>query len=332
MGVKALRKIQLGYETTAGSEVNATTIWRGEGVLTDERSIVFPAEDVGSYLPRDRSYIPQLGGTLTIDDTPATFEQLPILFSTCIENVNTGTIDSSGYVYQYDVIDTVAGTQQTLTLEMGDESRVDLLLYGYVEELTLSGAKGEAVMVGATIRGQQVTDTEFTGSLSIPTVEEILFQKGQLYIDATTVGTTTVTNTWHAFDLTFPSGWKALHTGDGNLYFGSTIFRGHRENEITGSITLEHNATSETEITAARNETVRLMRMRFYGSALTSIGSYTYKTLLIDLACRYTAVPALEDDEGDDIVTLPFKVVYDDTAPVMGMQFIVVNNLQTLAT
>jgi len=332
MGVKALRKIQFTFETTAGTGLATTAIWRGEGVLNDERTIVFPAEDVGSYLPRERSYIPQLGGTVTLSDTPATFEQLPVLFASAIENVYTGTLDSSGYVFTYDIIDTVAGTQQTLCFEAGDDQRQDSLTYGYAEEITLSGAKGEAVMMGATVRGQQVVDTSFTGALTLPDVEEILFQKGNLFIDATTVGTTTKSNTWHAFELTIPSGWKALHTADGNLYFGSTVYRGHRENEITGSITLEHDSSAETEITAARNETLRLMRMRFQGSTLTSAGTYTYKTLQMDFACKYTAVPSLEDEEGDDIVTLPFKVVYDDTAPVLGAQFIVVNNVLTLGT
>lgn len=329
MGVKALRKIQLGFETTAGTEVNATTIWRGTGVLNDERTVVFPEEDVGSYLPRDRSYIPQLAATLALDDTPATFEQLPILLSCALESIQTGTLDSTGYIYQYDVIDTVAGTKLTASVEMGDDQRQDLLTYGYVEEFSLSGSKGEAVMLSATLRGQQAADSSFTASLSIPTVEEILFGKGKLYIDSTTIGTTQKTNCWLAFELTVPTGWKPLYSADGNLYFATTIFRGHRENEITGSLTLEHDASAETEITAARNETLRLIRMNFDGSALATAGAYTYKTLKIDLAVRYTAVPALEDEEGDDIVTLPFKVVY---ASALGAQFIVVNEIQTLAT
>jgi hypothetical protein len=330
MGVKALRRIQLAYEAAAGTALATTEIWRGTGVLNDEREIVFPEEDVGSYMPRDRSYIPQLNGTVTLDDTPATYEQLPILFSIGIENVNTGTIDSSGYSYTFDIIDTVAGTKQTLAIEAGDDQRQDSLAYVYAEEITLSGAKGEAVTMGATLRGQQVVDTSFTAAPTLTTVEEILFQKGKLYVDATTVGTTQLTTTWHAFDLTIPTGWKALHTADGNLYFTSTVFRGYRENEITGSITLEHDALAEAEITAARNETVRLIRMEFLGSALTTADTYTYKTLRMDMAVRYTAVPSLEDEEGDDIVTLPFKSVYDATAPVLGAQIIVVNNLQTL--
>ena len=50
-GVKALRKIQIGRESTAGTAVPATEIWRGEGAGEDQRTVVFPVEDVG-YLYR----------------------------------------------------------------------------------------------------------------------------------------------------------------------------------------------------------------------------------------------------------------------------------------
>ncbi len=56
-GARALRKLQFGKETTAGTNVDATTIWRGMGTIKDEREVVFPAEDVGILGGTDRSYI-----------------------------------------------------------------------------------------------------------------------------------------------------------------------------------------------------------------------------------------------------------------------------------
>ena len=44
-GSRALRKIQLGKETTAGIAVAATTLWRGMGTVKDNREVVFPEED-----------------------------------------------------------------------------------------------------------------------------------------------------------------------------------------------------------------------------------------------------------------------------------------------
>ena len=87
--------------------------------------------------------------------------------------------------------------------------------------------------------------------------------------------------------------------------------------------------TAEAEITAARAGTLRLVRLLFNGTALTTAGTYTYKTLKIDMAIKYTEVPALEDEDEDDVVTLPFKVVYSSTAALFA-QITVVNQLATL--
>jgi hypothetical protein len=330
-GIKALRKIQLGKETTAGTAVAATTIWRGEGVLTDERTMEFPAEDVGLYAPTDRMYIPKIGATLSMDDTPATFEQLVYVLSGCISKVTSGTADGagSGKIWTYNVASTAAPSQQLFTIEMGDDNRVDEMEYAYVEKFSLKGAKGEAVMMAADWRGRQATDAEFTGALAIPTVEEILFSKGKLYIDPTTIGTTQKTATWLGFSLEIPGGWKAVWTGDGNLYFTQTVYKGTRDEEMTGELTLEHDASAEAEITAARAGTLRLVRLLFNGTALTTAATYTYKTLKIDMAIKYTEIPAIEDQEEDDIVTLPFKVVYNSTAALLA-QIVVVNQLAAL--
>ena len=329
-GVKALRAIQFAIETTAGSEANATAIWRGTGTLKDNTVLTMPEEDVGAYVKKARLYIPQEGGTLTLDEVPATFEHLPLLLACGVEGMTTGTADStgSGKIYQFDVPPTgSANTIKTLTCEMGDNTRVDLGLYGFVKSVSLSGASGEAVMMGAEIETRAINDTEFTGSLTVPTVEEILFQKGQLWIDATTIATTTATNTWLGFSLDIPSGWNAIFTGDGSTSFSAIKYVGHKDDPITGELVLEHDATAETEITAARAGTTRLVRMLFEGSALTTALTYTYRTLKVDATVKYTDVPELGDADGDDTVSLPFEVISNNT---LAMQIIVVNQVTTL--
>ena len=46
-GVKALRRIQLGAESSAGTSVPATTKWRGGGTIQDDIDLVFAQEDTG---------------------------------------------------------------------------------------------------------------------------------------------------------------------------------------------------------------------------------------------------------------------------------------------
>jgi len=326
-GVKALRKIQLGQETTAGTAVAATTVWRGNGVIKDAREIVIVEEDIGLFVGDGRSFVAKLGAALELEDTPATFEQLPYILSMGLMKDVDGSADGSGSgkIYTYNLSTNAQATPLTMTIEQGDNTRVDEMEYSFVTEWRLSGSHGEALQMGASVVGRQATDAEFTASVAIPTVEEILFGKGKLYIDATTMGTTLKSGTFLGFELTGDSGFRAVHTGDGNLYFYA-----HKQQKpkITGVLILEHDATGEAELNAARAETKRLVRMVFEGSALTTAGTaYTYKSLVIDAPIKYTEVPQVEDEDGDDVVRLPFEVLFDGTN---NFQIVVVNQLSSL--
>ncbi len=332
-GVKPLRRIQLGLETTAGTAVVATTLWRGNGVLDETSEITAVEEDVGLLLATHRSYIAQKGGELTMEDTPATFEQLPYILAAAVESVVTGATDGtqgSGKIYQYDWGTNAAQTVKTLTVEMGDDQRVDEMEYAHVFEFALSGAAGEALMMSATWQGRQVVDAEFTTGVTIPTVEEILFQKGTVKIDDTggTIGTTLKTATVLGFTMNARTGNVPIHAADGNLYFTSIKNTG---GEITGELTFEHDATGEAELGKARTEALRLMRLLFQGSALSTPGTaYTYKTLKIDMTIQYTELPPISDQDNNDTIVLPYRGVWS-VADAIAPQIIVVNENTSLA-
>ena len=55
-GIKKLRKLQLGRETTAGTAVNATDLWRGIGTIEDQTEVMFPEEDIG-YLSGSGAHV-----------------------------------------------------------------------------------------------------------------------------------------------------------------------------------------------------------------------------------------------------------------------------------
>ena len=115
-GIKALQRVQLGRETTAGTAVAASTRWRGQGALEDQRQTVFAMEDVGLLIGTDRTYVPQLGGAITMTGD-ATFEQLPHIFEAGIKS-NAAVADGggSGYVYTYLIPTTQGGTVKTYTI------------------------------------------------------------------------------------------------------------------------------------------------------------------------------------------------------------------------
>ena len=118
-GSRALRKLQFSLETTAGTNVAATTIWRGMGVIKDEREVVFPEEDVGILGGTDRSYIASYWSELALDAVETTFEQVPYVFEAGVQQVQTGSTDTggSGKIYSYAASITSQNTTGTYSWE-----------------------------------------------------------------------------------------------------------------------------------------------------------------------------------------------------------------------
>src|SRR5690606_13208767 len=242
-GIRALRKIQLGRETTAGTKVGADIIWRGTGSIHDNMDLVFPAEDIGMLVPVVRSYITRYEAGLTLDATEATFEQLPHLFAMGIESVKpTGTTSFTyTYIMPFASTDLVASTDlATYTVEGGDNVAEEEFGFGFVRSMSLTGSAGQALMMSAEIVGRQVEAGTFTAGVAIADVEEILFSKGKLYID--NVGafpaTTPISNQLLGMSLSINTGWLPVYTADGNLYFS---FIKQTTPEVTLQITFEHD-------------------------------------------------------------------------------------------
>ena len=307
-GVKSLRKIQLGKETTAGTVIAATAIWRGIGTLEDMTVVTFPVEDVGILSGTDRAYIASEGGKLEMEDVEATFEQLPYIFEASIKAVHTGATDTggSGKVYVYPMATNAAPTINTYTIEGGDNMGAEVMDYGYVESFKLSGKGGEAVKVSATWMGQAVAPQAFTGALSLVDVEEILFSKGVLYIDTAggTIGTTTKSNTLMGMELDVPSGWRPIMAADGQIHFTGIKNVGP---EPVLKITFEHDANSIAQKAAWKAGSRQKIRLNFSGSALTTAGTFTYKTLRIDGGGKWEKFDKIAEQDGNDVVTGTFR-------------------------
>lgn len=329
-GIKLLRRLQLGRETTAGTAVGATTIWRGMGTLEDQRETVFVEEDIGYLSGVDRTYQPKLQAALSMPSVPATFEQLPHILDAGI-TVATPAADStgSGDVYTYTFPTTSAPTPKTYTIEGGDNQAVEEMEYAFVQSFTLEGSAGEALMVSAEWLGRQVTTSSFTTTATLPDVEEILFSKGKLYIDEATgtIGTTQKSSTLLSATLNVNTGLQPVFTADGNLYF---TFIKNVGPEITLDVTFEHDGTATAEKAAWRAQTPCLIRLQWEGSALGTAGAYTVKTLRVDLAGRWESFAALEDQDGNDVVTGTFRARYNATAAKYAEIVVVADDMAAL--
>jgi len=129
-------------------------------------AVVNPVEDIGVIIDTDRAYIPSKGGTVNIETTPATFEQVGYPLAMGIKDVTSGTSDStgSGFVYTYTLPITTKNTIANYSVEGGDDREVEFGQYAYAENIKLSGKYNEAVMLSATLKTRAIAPINFTGA------------------------------------------------------------------------------------------------------------------------------------------------------------------------
>ena len=319
-GIRALRKIQLGRETIPGTKVDANIIWRGTGSIHDNMDLVFPTEDIGMLVPVGRSYIARYEAGLTLNDTEATFEQLPHLFEMGIESVTpvAGTSDYTyTYVMPYASTDLVSSTDlATYTVEGGDNAAAEEFGYGFARSISLTGSAGQALMMSAEIVGRQVEAGTFTPGIAIADVEEILFGMGKLYISDVKAfpATDLISNQLLGMSLSINTGWLPVYTADGALYFS---FIKQTTPEVTLQITFEHDTTAIAEKAKWRAQTPRIINLTFTGT--------DGKSLAIDIAGKWASFDVLGEQDGNDIVSGTFIGSYNST--VGGMFQVAVTNL-----
>lgn len=302
-------------------------------MLQDDRETVHPPEDVGIVIGTDRAYQPALAASLSMPEHEATFEQLGYILSASIKDVVTGSADGSGSgkIYNYALPTTALNSIKTYSIEGGDDQEAERMEYAFVKSWSISGKAKEAVKVSAEWGGRQVGLNAFTAALSIPTVEEMLFQKMKLYIDGTGThpATTQKTNTLLSWSLTCTTGWKENFTGDGNLYFSNIRFDKNAF-ELLLKLTFEHNGSAAAEKVAWRAGTSRSIKLLCEGSTLGTAGTtYSKKSFIANTLGKWETFEKLDEQDGNDIVSATQRCRYNATAASAGV-LILVNELSAL--
>lgn len=331
VGLRDLRKIQLGPESTPGTAVAATAVYRAPAPgVEDQRELTLVEEQLGYLSGWDRTYIAKLLAGYPMDSHPASFQQINYLFDAGIKTVS-GSADGGGsdYIYTYTFPTTAQNTIKTYTIEGGDNIQAEEIEHAFVSDFTISGEAGAAVMASANWVGRQATNVSFTGALTPPTVETMLASKGKLFIDAIggTVGSTQFSNKLLSFELAVTTGWQPVFTIDGNLYFtGIKCVMP----EILLTVTMEHHADSQTEKTNWRNETSRLIQLLIEGSAFGTGGAqYDNHSLVLDMAGKWDSFDILGEQDGNDVITGTFRSRYNATSTSFA-EFALVNELSAI--
>ncbi len=304
--------IQLGRETTAGTAVASTVIWRGPATDIEDTQVVMEPgveENVGLLVPTERKYIAQLGAALSIPETEATFEQIPHVFEAGIKTVSTSGTTGAWVRSGYTPGTNAANTIKTYTLESGNVIAGDgnEMEYGFVESFTLSGKTGEAWKVASNWRGRQKTVAALTGALSLISVEEMLFGNTSFFLDATggTVGSTQKTGVLLEASIQVNTGIQGVFAADGTLYFTA--------HKIVPP-SLEFTITIELETTAGlvaaerafwKSQTTRLFQLSVAGSSS--------RAAVMKWAGKYTSVGSYQNSNGNTTVQLSGKAIYSST-------------------
>jgi hypothetical protein len=330
-GVIALAGTQWGKEATPGTRVAATQIIRAPMFWPeDAREVLRTPEDVAIAGGTTRTHVPFVEGKLVLPETAITFEQLPIFLSAGIKNVVTGVADGggSGKIYAYPLHTTSGQSIQTWTAEGFDDVQEYEVGYVFFTEYTFKGSAKGLWTIAGNLLGQEVAVSTKTGALTLVNVEDVLFQKTQLYLDALggTIGTTEKEGALIGAEIKLVTGWMPYYTGGTSLAFYGIKNIGW---SLTGKLTLEHDAALLAEYTNLKNETGRLMRLQTLGSALTTSATHTYKTLRFDLPVKFTKYGPLTSQDGNIVGTLDFFSAYDLTA-ALGPSITVVNQIASI--
>ncbi len=302
-------KVQLGREVTAGTAVNATTIWRGSfAAISDERQREIVDEQIGVLVNAERVYDKSYMARLSMPATPLTFEQVLHILEA---GVKTATPTGAGpYVYAYAIpTGNTVNTIKTYTIEAHNVSATAdgrEMYYSFVDEFTFDAKAGEAWQMSANWVGRTPTAVTPTTLTTLQAVEEALLMRTKVYIDASggTMGTTQKTGVLMGASVKVKTGLVPVMTGDGNMYYTTTKFT---RPEVTFSLTLELESGGivSTERTAYEANNVRLIRLVCNGSG-TSV-------FQMDMAAKYDKVNDYNNSNGNTTVQIDGHAVYSST-------------------
>jgi hypothetical protein len=304
--------VQMGRESTAGTAVAATTIWRGPfGAPEDTRIRKIKEEDVGTLVAAELAYDTRLGATLAMPSTELTFEQVTHLLEA---GIVTATPSGAGpYTRAYSLPLSTARTIKTYTLEAGnvlapaDNMEIP---YSFVSEMELSGKVDEAWMMAATWMGQQWVASTLTSALSVPAVEPALFGKTRFYVNDSggTIGTTQISAMLLEATIKIETGIQFVPMGNGSLYPVA-----HKYVKPAGTFTLAYELEETTGVSFVAAERAKWQAGSGRLIRLDVPGSSASRNFRMDFYAIYDKFGAYENSDGNVSVKVEGHFGYSST-------------------
>lgn len=327
-GAFTANKTALGRESTFGTGVAASTIWRAPFSMVEDASQSQTVEEnIGLMVQAERSYFTQHRGRLAMPATELTYEQFPHILEAGVDAATPSGSGTFTRVYEYPTDNSVP-TPKSYTIEtyntLADADAVEMN-GSLVEEFTYEANAQEAWRMSATWFGKRPVTTTPTALTTLVSVEPAMLPLTLLYIDATggTVGTTQKSGVLMGAQVRVRTGLVPVPVGDGNLSHSTYKWT---KPEITFSLTLELEKDTGVSVVAAerafyRSKTVRLIRLANSGT-----GS---KGFTNDFAAIYDSVGDYTNSNGNTTVQISGHAAYSP-ADDLFWKMTVVNSVATL--
>ena len=334
MGEVALRFLQMGLESVKGTPVAATRILMARITNPNfNRPREFVEEDRGTLVGASRF----IGGVddyaFSIDAEGANYEQLPMLFSTCVKgDVSPVNFATAAYRYTFTPQTTATGDDlDSATVEFGDDSQEFECEYAEGTGFTLGFdtlAVGQASPVKFTgnYLTQSLASNTKTAGLSVPTVNTILATGANFYLGSTSTAfgsLSEVTAHLRSFNMDYQNGLgRKVFVGDGTTF--SNIGRGRRVVTFTG--TVEGDSTGVTRFVEWDLATEKRMRVRFQGPIISGTSPATVYRLTIDGRFVFTSFDPIGEVDTNTVFAFGGRFLPDSTISDAEVQFEIVND------
>lgn len=313
-GEMALESLQVGLESTPGTAVAATRV---EPILAGTvREVIgreFPNETRGSFIPVYRDFPTNRFVEISGVQVAPTFEGIAWWMNLFLKGgVTTGsTVHTSGKSYTFSPT-AASDDLKTATFEAVCAAQNYQIPYVLGQRMELAWVADGPMTLTMDFLGQRMTAQAKTAALSAVDYEDIIGSKFVTYIDASTIGSTAVTNVFGGrFSVT--NNWVQEFVGDGNLYP-----RGAHRNKPEYSFQLDMylDSAGVTEYGVWRNEgpgTQRKIRTKVEGTAIASSSPATNRTFQLDHYGPWDTAE-LGDRDGKRTVQLTSRTKYDSSA------------------
>lgn len=324
-----LNVMQYGPETTPGTAVPATGIWRGPfGHFEDERQTEEIEEDIGTFGRTAQEIVTWLGISVPAPAAALNLFQFPIIAQASMGKV--AATGSGPYVRSFAAVfgDTDPALQP-YTLRVGNKrvtSDVQNIPLALVQEWELSGKQGELWKLSHKWTAPRRVSGTFTANAPLPAFDPVLFGKTSLYIDdgGGTIGTTQKLGVLLAASIKWRTNAEWVPVGDGNIY--ATAFKLGRP-EVTFSLTYELEQDGAVSLVAAERAKYDASAFRLFRMTLPGQGGAN--SMNVDFAGKYDNVgPYNKEGETNTSVVFDGRALYSPTDSL----YFAVQHTSTLAT